>query len=252
MPDTDFFQGIHQHEFEDGGHRFRMPTFFTDITTINATFVAPLERVKARLPSPQLKPLRVTPWHALAVISAVEYRASDVGPYNEVSISLPVTVGRSALPGLGPLRAMQEVDTYVLHLPVTTEIGRYLGAEFYGLPKFIAQIEFSQAEGWRHCRLSEKGQHILTLSGRELATKPGSRMNIGGISRRAGGLLRTSFVHHLQQVGRSYRPSEVRLELGQHPIADELRDLKLGRMLELRYVARHQAILSTALESFAI
>ncbi|NDJ62373.1 MAG: hypothetical protein GYB67_14695 [Chloroflexi bacterium] len=51
-------------------------------------------------------------------------------------------------------------------------------------------------------------------------------------------------------MSKSRRVDDVQLELGDHPIADELGDLQLGRMIELRYMPKHQAILSLALESY--
>ena len=52
-------------------------------------------------------------------------------------------------------------------------------------------------------------------------------------------------------MGESRREEDVRLELGVHPIADELRELKLGRLMQLQYMSENQAILTPALESYA-
>jgi hypothetical protein len=44
---------------------------------------------------------------------------------------------------------------------------------------------------------------------------------------------------------------DVKLELGEHPIAQELVEMELGRVLGYRYCPHAQGILSPVLESFA-
>ncbi len=57
---------------------------------------------------------------------------------------------------------------------------------------------------------------------------------------------------HVQRMGVSRNPSDVRLELGDHAIAQELRRLGLGRMIDYRYCPEGQLILNSVLESFAL
>jgi hypothetical protein len=56
----------------------------------------------------------------------------------------------------------------------------------------------------------------------------------------------------LRRLGISRNPSDVRLELGTHQMADELRHLGLGRMMEYRYSPEDQMILSPVLESYTM
>lgn len=60
-------------------------------------------------------------------------------------------------------------------------------------------------------------------------------------------ILRIEANNHLPRLGISRNPSEVRLELGSHPIAQELHHLRLGRMMEYRYCPKGQLILSQVL-----
>ncbi len=57
---------------------------------------------------------------------------------------------------------------------------------------------------------------------------------------------------HIQQIGISRSPSNVRLELGEHDIAQQLRNLKLGRMIDYRYCPEGQLMLHSVLESYAL
>lgn len=54
----------------------------------------------------------------------------------------------------------------------------------------------------------------------------------------------------LQSMGASRNPSDVRLELGKHSIAQELRRLGLGRMIDYHYGPEGQLILNSVLESY--
>ena len=139
-----------------------MPVFYYDVTAVMVAFLTPLVKVKELLPSARMKPLRATPWHAVTVISCFEYRDCDAGPYNEVAISFPFTLDHPApiLTGLlhhiaaGPM-------AYVYKLPVTTEIARQFGVDFYNFPKFLANIDFKRDDVWIHCRFSEGGRDIF-------------------------------------------------------------------------------------------
>jgi hypothetical protein len=250
MRDSSFFEQIQQVSHTVEGHEFKVPTFYYDITTINAAFLTPVRQVKKRLPSRQMKPVRVTPFHAITAITAFEYRDTDIGPYNEVSIGLPVTVGRAALVGWGALRVLQEPTAYVMQLPVTTEIARYGGVAFFGFPKFIAEIEFQRENGWIHCHLAAEGKDIFTLSARQLKTKPAGRSRLHALTIMGERILRSEIMINQPQRGVSIRQEDVRLELGDHAIANNLREMQLGRMLQLQHMPAHQSILTSAIESY--
>lgn len=202
------------------------------------------------MPSKRMHPLRITPWHAALAISAMQFRDTDIGPYNEVSISIPFTLDKPSPLFTGILRqGAAEPNVYIRHLPVTTEIARDLGVEFAGYPKFLAQIEFEKKAGWVTCHLAEAGQHILSIAVRqsELGNAPRSRMNY--FTFRNGYLLRSIAISSERLLSVSKDPAHLRFELGNHPVAQELKGLNLGRMLGCQYSPNYQTILSPVLES---
>ena len=253
MIEQNFFEKIEQVDFTSGGHSYRTPVFYLDATAISAGFLTPLQRLREILPSPRLQPLRATPWHGVTVITAFEFRETDIGPYNEVAIAIPITLDKSAPVFTGLRHHMAKGPMiYVHHLPVTTEIARFAGVEFYGYPKFIAKIDFAREGDWLHCHLAEGDRSILTLSAKEIDVKPEARWRSDCITVREGRLIRSEIMFNQKSLGVSRNRREVRLDLGDHPISDELRSLNLGRMLELRYLPHYEAILSGPLESFAL
>jgi hypothetical protein len=227
-----------------------VPIFYYDISSISAAFLTPLEKIKALLLSLRMKPLRVTPWHGLTVITAYEYRDCDLGPYNEVSISFPITIDKTSSwinTMLG--KTGEYMKVYIRHLPVTTEIARAVGVDFAGFPKFIAQIEFVEEDGWCRCRLSGDQGHILTLGVRQLPLVTAGRSRVHSMTLLEDKILRLEFVISESDKAVSRDSEDFQLELGDHQISQELKELGLGRMSFCTYAPKYQAILSPILES---
>ena len=251
MRNLAFFDQVDHLQKDCRGRSVSLPVFYYDVTAIMAGFLTPLERVRALLPSPRMKPLRATPWHAVTVVSCFEYRDSDAGPYNEVAIAFPFTLDHSApvLRGLlgeirrGPL-------AYVYKLPVTTELAYHFGVDFYNYPKFLANIDFTRDGDWIRCRLAEGGRHILTLSTRRLRVKPSPRWRFHGITTRGNRILRSEVVVNVGSQAISRNPGHVTLDIGDHDLGSELRALKLGRMVHCQYLPQCQTILSGVVESY--
>jgi hypothetical protein len=253
MQDPDFFQQIEQAKVPWGDRNLLVPVFYDDVTSISIQVLASLARVQQLLPSPRLHPLRITPWHCVINIAAFEYRNSDIGPYNEVSIGIPVVMDRPSPLFSGTLRPAPAVpQVYIRHLPVTTAIARDAGIEFAGYPKFIADIAFAREGQQVRCHLKDQDRSILTLTARAGPLSPTPRSRIHPITLRDGYLLRSELImgqrHQLTVRG----AKGVQLELGDHPIAEELTGLAVGQIVGYQYTPQHQASLTLPLESFAV
>jgi hypothetical protein len=187
----------------------------------------------------------------VTVIACFEYRDCDAGPYNEISIAFPFTLDNPAPILTGLLKHIAAGPMVYIHkLPVTTEIARQFGLDFYNFPKFIANIDFMRNNGWIHCHLSEGKRTILSLSTKMLPVKPSGRWRFDCISTRDDRILRSEVTVNVQKQVISRNPGNVRLELGDHEISETLRKLKLGRMVHFQYMPSCQTILSSAVESY--
>ena len=253
MVRDDFFSEVEHTPVAWRGHHLHMPVFYPDVMFMSATMLAPAERVRAVLPSARLHPYQPMPGRALVSITAYRYRESDIGPYNEVGVGVPVTIDRKTPMFTGSLRKTPEVlQSYSYHLPVTTEIAREVGVEFAAYPKFVAEIEFEEAGDSVTCTLSEKGEHILTLSGRKLPTGPARRFRVEAITERRGYLLRSDLVMNLPEASSSSGRGDVTLELGDHPMARDIRNLDPGKVVRYSFCPRAQFILTPPVESYAV
>jgi hypothetical protein len=229
-----FFEGVSQVGVELAGEMGRLPIFYYDGTAQTAVFPARLQGLRRLLPDPRFVPARVAPGVGAVGVTCFEYRDTDIGPYNELAISIilkdPAMAGN--LPGWGLLAGLRrrQLHAWVQHLPVTTEVARAGGVELYNYPKFVAAIEFETRGATRLCTLAEGDERILDLSG-PLTEK-----------RRSGGLQLFShlwmdrqpqsseFKLNILAGGLELRPGAARLELGhRHPIARELAGVLLSR-----------------------
>ena len=113
---------------------------------------------------------------------------------------------------------------------MTTEIAKIAGIEFYGYPKFIADIEFQRADGWIECNLSEKGSKILTLRGRVLPAKKAKIMRVVTYSIKDGIPLVTNVSLNPLEFAQSINRRDAELHIGtDHSICDELNSIGLSK-----------------------
>ncbi|MEM8831253.1 MAG: acetoacetate decarboxylase family protein [Cyanobacteria bacterium P01_G01_bin.19] len=253
MRNIEFFQQIEHMEIPWEDKTIFFPVFYYDVATLSMQCLASIERIRKILPSTHMHPLRITPWHCVVSISAFEYLDSDIGAYNEVSIGVPIVLNKASPLFVGTLSKVPTIpQVYIHHLPVTTEIARKAGLKFGGYPKFLADIEFERDSQWVSCQLRADSQHILTLKGREGKFHNVARSRMQPITVRSEHMLRCELIVSERNQLESRSASDVHLELGDHPIAQEMKKWKLGRILGYQYAPQHQAILTPVVESFAV
>ncbi|MDX1314718.1 MAG: acetoacetate decarboxylase family protein [Eudoraea sp.] len=253
MSTSDFFNEIEHTPVSWRDYLLHVPVFYQDISFMSVSLLASMEGLKNILPSKRCKPYRITPWHGAISLTAYQYRESDIDPYNEFSISVPVTIDDETPLFTGTLRKMPKSPlVYSHHLPVTTEIARVVGAEFAGYPKFIADIKFTEDDNWLNCELIADNQVVLTVSGRKLRLRRVPRSRVSPITHRRGYLLRSEFVISERDMGSSTSAADVQIEFGDHPIAREMKEIKPSRVLGYSYCPSAQGILTPVFESFKV
>jgi hypothetical protein len=248
--DNGFFEGIELHETVlSTGKHIRLPVRFFDWSSMMAHFPAPAGKLRRLLPGDRLKPALLAPGTGILTLVAMEYkRISDVAPYNELGIMVPVQyeppVNVPGLPLLFPHR-FPRFGLYVHHLPVTTQEAYDYGVELWGYPKFVAEITFEEDDAARHCRLQAGGQDILAM---EVAKRPTKLQSLDFYSYTVhdGQLLHTRIQTQGQSSIARFQGG-ASLTLGDHPIADELRSLEVRpRPVEVMYSYGIQSMLHPA------
>lgn len=249
MRASGFFEGVRQTELEVGGFNFAIPLFYPDGEQMTGVFPAKMSELRKMLPDPRFVPARLAPGVGAITVTCFEYRETGIGPYNELAIGIPLNSPhyRPNLPGRALLDGVRrrQLDTWVHHLPVTTEIARVGGVEFYNYPKFIAAIDFEENDGTRTCRLAEGAEHILTLRAPKIASRRDEVVQIFShlYQNREPQTSEFKILNH--QLGWSIAPGAAQLELGtRHPISEELaRALISTRSISTAYSPKIEGIL---------
>ena len=249
MRGSAFFDYVRQIDIEIGGQRGKSPAFYYDAGSLSAVFAARYKRLRELMPDPRYVPARLTPGLGVVVISCLEYRDTDIGPYNEVAVAIPLNEPyfRANLPGRALLNAARlgQQHAFMRHLPVTTEAALRGGVDFYNLPKFIAEIDFAEDGQRSRCRLAEGKEHILTLSGKQIVAARSQRTDLFCHSWMDGQPQSAQVKFNQLHVGTSWSRDAVVLELGErHPVALELRQLLVSsKPLQYEYAPRFEAIM---------
>lgn len=134
---------------EDISRQYQFPTFYGNVTCSVALFLCDYARAKALMPNPSMVPVRMPGGRAVVLFSCYEYRnVLNIGPYNEIAMTIPVMVGAGFHPLLLPLiMNFANRGFYVFSMPVTSLENQIRGRKFWGLPKVVEQIDFEQVEG---------------------------------------------------------------------------------------------------------
>ncbi len=216
-------------DYEILGRPVSLPVRVRNAAAAVATWLVPAEPAARWLP-PGLRPAAVLPGRTLLSIGCLDYRENDLGRYRELQISLFVReAGEPAgLPGRDALAFLRgTLPTWIQHLPVDDAFSCEAGCRVWGFPKTVDELEIEELARRVRCRWRQRGQLVL-----EIELPRGGRMRVPeramhAYTLKGGALHRTPFTTGAEQVG--FRPGGVRLALGEHPVADELRALGLPR-----------------------
>jgi hypothetical protein len=201
-----------------------LPVEVRDASSVFATFLVPARAVKRLLP-PELTPLQAIPGRAVCTIVGVDYRDGDLGAYREVGICFLLRPPGSRLDILAMAR--NRAPAYIHRLPVTTSFSCEAGRRIWGFPKDVMDIDLEDTGGTRTVSLRDNGLLVLRLTAPCRGRRSFAGADIEALGN-WGGRLRTT-PSHLAGDGVKAGFRAGRLELGDHPIADELRGLGLPK-----------------------
>lgn len=253
MSRSPFFNGIRQRELTFHNHRAKSPMFFWDARILGAVFLIDLQAARALLPDPQLEAVTAGGRAVLGVF-ALSYGNTDLGPYNEVFVSLGVHAGASLMPP--PLRLARAVferslGAHTVLLPVDNEAALHGGLELYNVPKFMAAIEMTEIGGRRSCSVSDPadGSLVFSFQSRRPKRPPGpnvllNRQTLRNYSRLNDRLAEARYDLHTPAAALALHglngPS---LTIGEHARSRILADLKPGRAVASFFADGAEAIL---------
>jgi Acetoacetate decarboxylase (ADC) len=213
-----------------------LPIRYFDAQCLVAAFLAAADKASEMLVGTGLQPVLQEDGRAVVNLYCVEYRKTDIGPYNEVGLTV-----RAKPPG-DPVDAA----SYVVNLPVTTAVASQAGREIWGYNKFVAAIEIETEDKTFSTVLRDSDHEIIgALEGRRGASVPAPPTDIITLSLHHGRLIKTVIQVLTPSFASSGDSFLFKVGTSKHPMADNLRTLGLdgARPVLVSYTDPFQALL---------
>lgn len=200
------------------GEQVRMPVRIREADASSAMFLVDHDAARDLLAGTGLEPLRVLR-RAVLSLAFVRYVDGDLGPYHEFAFSL-----MARQPG-----RKDSTGAYIHWLPVNQSFTCEAGQSIWGFPKLMADIDITPVRGGHRCEVRIDGQFVIGLRVADGLPMPGSAggASIDAYTARNGTLRRTPWLMDPSNV--RGRPGGTRVELGDHPVAAQLRALGLPK-----------------------
>lgn len=254
---VDFFRKLSKTKVESPIGATLTPNFYYAISSARLVMLAPTRAIRARLPK-ALAPLEVAPGLGLVSAMFFRYDVCDIGFYTEAAIGIAVRPARHG--GLGFIDLVSalknaHLHSYVLSLPVNTEIAQARGHDGYGFPKWVTELDVDIDPDQATARVAnDAGGTDVALS---VAT-PEQTSYLSG--QRVSSLVSYTTVdgkwqETLSQTntlasGTRLFPRNVDLQLGTGRMSDDLRSLNPIRNLQLDVITAGQLALHMPIPTF--
>ena len=220
-----------------------LPIRYFDVQTLVATFPTELHRAAELLKGTGLQAVPQEDGKAVVVLYCIEYRQTDIGPYNEVGLTILAVAPGDPIPAV-----------YVVNLPVTTVAANRAGREIWGYNKFVAAIDVNNDGKKFSTVLRDTGNEIIcALEGWRGASVPAPPTDILTFT-----LLKGKVIKTLIQVLTPFHASSgdslvLKVGTSRHPMTHNLRTLALdgARPVLVHYADPFQALLFPGVVSVA-
>ncbi|MDP6909075.1 MAG: acetoacetate decarboxylase family protein [Flavobacteriales bacterium] len=250
----DFFSGIEQKEIAIRQYFGKSPMFFRKFQLMAGVYTADYVACKSYIPNDKFNILQVLPGRCLIGIHCMEYYDTDVGPYNEVSVSVGIAPSKTlfSAPSILKSALAQNFHAYILQLPVTTEVAYFGGVDYFNYPKFVGSIEFEERDSHRICRLSEKdpGKLIMEFEGKKISTKKidASKSGFKTMTLNSYPVMDGKKVHarmHVNMIekGETFLGTNGKLTIGNTGFSEMLKKLDLGREISYMYAPECESVM---------
>jgi hypothetical protein len=247
---VDFFRKLPKTKVESPIGPTLTPNFYYRISTARLTMLARSRAIRSRLPG-ELAPLEVAPGIGLVSVMFFRYDVCDIDFYTEAAVGIAVKPARHG--GLGFLDLVaglknEHLDSYVLSLPVSTEIAQVRGHDGYGFPKWVTDLDVDIDVNRTTARVAnDNGGTDLSLKAAtpaQTAYRSGERVtSLTSYTTINGAWHSTLSQTNVLSAGTTRMPRNVALEVGEGRMSDDLRSLKPIRTVQFDVVTEGQLAL---------
>jgi hypothetical protein len=212
-----------------------LPIRYFDVQCVVATYLAEPEQASGLLEGAGLRAVLQEDGKAVVDLYCIEYRKTDIGPYNEVGLTVLAEAPGDPIPA-----------SYVVNLPVTTSVANRAGREIWGYNKFVASIDVaSNGKTFSTVLRDQDNELICSLNGERGASVPAPATDILTFTLLEGRLMKT--------VIRVLTPSQagggagfaLKVGTSRHPMTSNLRAIAFdgAQPALIRYSDPFQALL---------
>lgn len=199
------------------GRTITFPMVVEELRAATVLYSVPAAAAAALLPGDAFEIVEIAPGTAQLVVAACDYVRNPWGDYVELNLGFLVR----------PAGAPPEViGSFVYRMPVNQPFTCEAGNRVMGFPKTVEDLTVAYTDTTASFRLATGGHHVLTLTvPRAAPTGEPERVAATSYSYLDGVPHRTDL--SMDMGTGVIDPADVRLELGDSPVADELRSLGL-------------------------
>jgi hypothetical protein len=205
------------------GRTITFPMEVEELRAATVLYSVPAAAAAALLPGDAFEVVEVAPGTAQLVIAACDYVRNPWGDYDELNLGFLARPAGAAADVIG---------SFVYRMPVNQPFTCEAGNRVMGFPKTVEDLTVAYTEATATFRLAMGGQHVLTLTvpRAEPLGEP-ARVEATSYSYLDGVAYATDL--SMDMGTGLVDPADVHLELGDSPVADELRSLGLPRAPDL-------------------
>ncbi|MGV9676736.1 acetoacetate decarboxylase family protein [Nocardia sp. NPDC003482] len=244
---VDFFRRLPKSRIDSPIGPTWTPNFYYRIATARVTMIAPTRAIRSRLPS-ELAPLEVVPGVGLVSVMFFRYDVCDIDFYTEVGVGIAVKPARHG--GLGPADLVtaltnDHLHSYVLSLPVSSDIAQVRGHDGYGFPKWRTDIEVDIDDEHATARVANEGGgtdvSFSARTPRQVRRASGEHVSsLTSYTTIDAAWHSTLSQTNVLAAGSAFLPRGIDLRLGDGRVADDIRSLRPIRTIRLDVMTEGQ------------
>jgi len=247
---VDFFRQLPKIKVDSPIGPTLTPNFYYRISTARLTMLAPSRAIRTRLPE-ELAPLEIAPGLGLVSVMFFRYDVCDIDFYTEAAVGIAVKPARHGKLGFFDLVTSlknEHLDSYVLSLPVSTEIAQVRGHDGYGFPKWVTDLDVDIDHHRTTARVANDSGGVdlslLAATPKQTAHPSGRRVSsLTSYTSINGAWHSTLSQTNVLSAGTTRSTRDITLRIGEGRMADDLRSLKPIRTIQFDAMTEGQLAL---------
>jgi hypothetical protein len=247
---VDFFRQLPKIKVDSPIGPTLTPNFYYRISTARLTMLAPSRAIRTRLPE-ELAPLEIAPGLGLVSVMFFRYDVCDIDFYTEAAVGIAVKPARHGKLGFFDLVTSlknEHLDSYVLSLPVSTEIAQVRGHDGYGFPKWVTDLDVDIDHHRTTARVANDSGGVdlslLAATPKQTAHPSGGRVSsLTSYTSIDGAWHSTLSQTNVLNAGTTRSTRDITLRIGEGRMADDLRSLKPIRTIQFDAMTEGQLAL---------